>query len=53
MYSFLKEFFVAFKILFVYAFLCVLHLHCCSGFSLVAESGGYSLVAMDQLLAEP
>ena len=31
-------------ILFIYLFLAMLRLHCCSGVSLVAESGGYSLV---------
>ena len=35
---------------FVYLFLAVLGLHCCSGFSLVAESGGYFLVVMSGLL---
>jgi len=28
----------------------VLGLHCCAGFSLVVVSGGYSLVAMGELL---
>ena len=35
---------------FVSLFLAVLGLHCCSGFSLVAESGGYFLVVMSDLL---
>ena len=35
---------------FVYLFLAVLGLLCCSGFSLVAESGGYFLVVMSGLL---
>ena len=37
-------------ILFVYLFLAVLGLRCCTGFSLLAASGGYSLVAMRSLL---
>ena len=36
-------------ILFIYLFLAVLGLHCCSGFSLVT-SRGYSLVAVHGLL---
>ena len=43
--SFLKLF-----IYFIYAFLAVLGLHCCVGFSLFAESGSYSLVAVCRLL---
>ena len=35
---------------FIYLFLAVLGLCCCVGFSLVAESGGYSLVVMHGLL---
>ena len=31
--------------LFIYLFLAVLGLHCCSGFSLVVASRGYSLAA--------
>ena len=34
---------------FIYLFLSVLGLHCCMGFSLVAMSRGYSLVAVHQL----
>ena len=34
----------------MYLFLTVLGLHCCQGFSLVADSGGYSLVAVRRLL---
>ena len=34
----------------MYLFLAVLSLHGCSGFSLVAASGGYSLVAVRSLL---
>ena len=37
-------------ILFIYLFLAVLGLHCCSGFSLVVTSRGYSLVAVHGLL---
>ena len=37
-------------VLFIYLFLTVLGLHCCVGFSLVAVSGGYSLVAAHGLL---
>ena len=33
-----------------YLFLAVLGLHCCSGFSLVVTSRGYSLVAVQGLL---
>ena len=39
-----------FKILFVYLFLAVLGLRCCEGFSLIAASRGYSLVAKSRLL---
>ena len=35
---------------FIYLFLAVLGLHCCSGFSLVAASKGYSLVTMLEFL---
>ena len=35
---------------FIYLFLAVLGLHCWSGFSLVAASGGYSLVVACRLL---
>ena len=35
---------------FIYLFLAVLGLHCCMGFSLVAVSRGYSVVAMHRLL---
>lgn len=38
--------------LFIYLFLTVLGLRCCSGFSLVAASRGYSLVAVHRLLIE-
>ena len=31
---------------FMYLLLAVLGVHCCAGFSLVAESGGYTLVAL-------
>ena len=31
---------------FIYLFLAVLGLHCCPGFSLVAENRGYSLAAL-------
>ena len=34
----------------IYLFLAVLSLGCCAGFSLVVESGGYSLVAVCGLL---
>ena len=34
----------------MYLFLSVLDLHCCTGFSVVAESGGYSLVAVLRFL---
>ena len=34
----------------IYLFLAVLGLRCCTGFSLVAVSGGYSLVAVLELL---
>ena len=37
-------------ILFTYLFLAVLGLCCCTGFSLVAASGGYSPVAVPGLL---
>ena len=42
-----KQFFVFF---FFLNFLAVLGLHCCTGFSLAAASGGYSLVAVCRLL---
>ena len=35
---------------FMYLFLSVLGLHCCTGFSLVEASGGYSLVVVCRLL---
>ena len=35
---------------FIYLFLAVLSLRCCSGFSLVVEGAGYSLVAVCRLL---
>ena len=35
---------------FIYLFLAALGLQCCIGFSLVAESGGYSLVEVGGLL---
>ena len=34
----------------MYLFLSVLGLHCCTGFSLVEASGGYSLVVVCRLL---
>ena len=37
-------------ILFIHLFLAVLGLHCCSGFSLVVMSGGYSPAAVRGLL---
>ena len=37
-------------ILLIYLFLAVLGLRCCTGISLLAASGGYSLVAMLRLL---
>ena len=40
----------SFITLFTYLFLAVLSLHCWAGFSLVAMSGGYSLVAVHSLL---
>ena len=36
--------------LFCILFLVALSLHCCMGFSLVAENGGYSLAAVPRLL---
>ena len=36
--------------LFIYLFLAVLGLCCCTKFSVVAESGGYTLVAVGGLL---
>ena len=39
-----------FKFLVTYLFLAVQVLHCCDGFSLLAESGGYSIVAVPGLL---
>ena len=39
-----------FKYNFIYLFLALLALHCCSGFSLVAESGVYSPFVMQGLL---
>ena len=38
------------KIKLIYLFLAVLGLHCCRGFSLTVESGGYSLVVAHRLL---
>jgi len=38
------------KNIFTYLFLAVLGLHCCTNFSLVAVSRGYSLVAVHGLL---
>ena len=38
------------KIILFILFLAVLDLHCCMGFSLVADSRGYSLVAVCVLL---
>ena len=38
------------QFLFVYLFTALLGLHCCSGFSLFAANGGYSLVAVQGLL---
>ena len=35
---------------FIYLFMVVLGLHCCSGFSLAAASGQYSLVVVCRLL---
>ena len=35
---------------FMYLFVAVLGLHCCTGFSLVVESEGYSLVVACRLL---
>ena len=35
----------------LFLFLVVLHLHCCSGVSLVVASVGYSLVAVHNLLS--
>ena len=43
-------FFLFYFILFIYLFLTVLGLHCCSDFSLVAQSRGYSLVVVCGLL---
>ena len=37
-------------LMFIYLFLAVLGLRCCTGFSLVAVSGGCSLVAVHGLL---
>ena len=37
-------------ILFIYLFLAVLGLHCCAGFSLAADSRGYSLYVARGLL---
>ena len=34
----------------MYLFMAALGLHCCASFSLVVESGGYSLVAVCELL---
>ena len=39
-----------FRFLFIYSFLAVLGLCGCTGFSLVAVSGGYSLVEVRELL---
>ena len=38
-----------FKFFKIYLFLAVLGLCCCTGFSLVASSGGYSLVSVHRL----
>ena len=38
--------------LFIFLFLAMLGLYCCAGFSLVVESGGYSLVAVQRLLTK-
>ena len=40
------------KIFFIDLFLAMLGLHCCMGFSVVATSGGYSLVAVHKRLPE-
>ena len=40
---------ISFKIIFLYLFLTALSLHCC-GLSLVAASGGYSLIVVCGLL---
>ena len=46
-----RRHYYSFKIiLFTYLFFAVLGLHCCAGFSLVATSGGYSLVVMHRFL---
>ena len=45
-------FFFFYCFLFIYLFLAVLGLHCCLGFSLVAVSGGCSVVAVCGLLIE-
>ena len=46
--------FLYIRFFFIYNFIClfltVLGLHCCAGFSLVVESGGYSPVAVHRLL---
>ena len=44
--------FIYFKNLFIYLFIAALGLHCFRGFSLVAESRGYSIVAVCGLLTE-
>ena len=49
MLDFLKFVIFIFKICYFY-FLSVLSLGCCSGFSLVADSGGYSVVVVCGLL---
>ena len=38
-----------FKNSFIYLFLAVLVLHCCTGFSVAVASGGYSLIAVHGL----
>ena len=38
--------------MYLFNFLTVLALHCCTGFSLVLESGGYLLVVVQRLLTE-
>ena len=40
------------RTLFIYLFIAVLGLHCCTGFSLDAESGGHSQVVVCRLLIE-
>ena len=45
-----QNFHITLKNYLIYLFLAVLGLPCCTGFSLVAESGDYFLVAMSRLL---